>query len=1114
MDPQLQVSISPSYIPPKPSPLSGLKKIPKKAAIIFSVFIILIIIAADLWIYKDKIRSHFSPGPQTYSVKNFSATAPNSITQTDTITGTSIPSAKAIVQISPSGTTAEVPVNANGNWTYQIPQTVKSGNYNLAIMQEDTTGKISAIANYPIRVQGNNNASLVRDTQINQIPLQPPQIPLQVSNPNQGAAFSCPVPGGIITCGSSQGIPPGIPACHCTDKYNQDIYGVNSDRSIWCSPVSRRGKAIDIISPGGSHFGDPIYLPTIKGSPLKWNFRQDYDDGEGDGTSLRVFQSEPTPDGVWTIEFSHSLRAVCSPPRAFSAGPCFSPGEEITDLSEPVGYMGLRSGIHVHVSVGLIGTPWEGGAGRGGLQDLNPGWRYPDADMGMCVPTTVASKPNLTASINDNCNGDICAASVGISASVTDSGIGAPNSQSLLTVSQNGVVVKAETVDNGPLNPASDEVNGSINLPLWTIDLNPGTYTATILADYNNQIAELDENDNSASVSFGVSANSPTPAPTQSSLTPSATPTPSPSPTPTSRLTPTPTPIGLITGQAPYIAIDGVGPLFVSPGQSVTFAADVHNITNVCVASRGNVSVSFSIPALGFFTTTTPLAAPVCNAPPLTGGERYHVITNSWKAPATSGLYTLTVCTNADHPIENNASGIGGECRDYPLTVGLGLTNSPTPTPKNTGSSGSGTSPVPITATTGCDSGQPYIDLAINTAGNDTFSIYRLNYNYSDIQNRSTNQPFYYIGPNGKYEGAHTSLYRAYQPPGTQEQPAWEEIETIDLGIPNVTHYIHVRDNINMQENTNYLYAGNASMSGVNGVSGIYVLTASALCHSGNGQILPTPTPTPLPTATPTPIILPSCPFFYYWCQSSNQCQILGSSCDQNIAPIPTETPQPTVTPTPITQVPPTLTPTPTATTATPTAVPTETPTRSPTTSPQPTQTPVPTPTSIPTPTSESQNCPAFYYFCNQAAQCQVMGSACDQGATPSNPTPTPRQKQLLRITVDGTEIYPQNNNGIDLDLTSNTAYLMVITYLDQQGNQQSATRALTFQRLASPTPTPQPTPPVPTPTNIPTPTTIPLPTTPAATPIPTINPDSCSYLSPYCPSLGTCQSIFYGCPP
>jgi len=40
-----------------------------------------------------------------------------------------------------------------------------------------------------------------------------------------------------------------------------------------------------------------------------------------------------------------------------------------------------------------------------------------------------------------------------------------------------------------------------------------------------------------------------------------------------------------------------------------------------------------------------------------------------------------------------------------------------------------------------------------------------------------------------------------------------------------------------------------------------------------------------------------------------------------------------------------------------------------------------------------------------------------------------------------------------------------------------------------------------------------PIPTTVAATPVPTTPPNSCSFLSPYCPSLGTCQSIFYGCP-
>ncbi len=192
------------------------------------------------------------------------------------------------------------------------------------------------------------------------------------TGPSLTAPASCPVPGGIISCGSSRGIPGVVAACHCTSSY-----------SPTCPAESRRGKAIDIKSPGGSKDGDPVYLPTIKGQALKWYFRQDYDDGEG--ATLRVFQSGSTIDGVWTIQFVHSKRKNPGT-GSVAAIPDFTGGQEITDLTKPVAFMDKSSGsegvgIHTHVSIGLIGNDW----GSGNIQYLNPGWKYPDAEMSMCV---------------------------------------------------------------------------------------------------------------------------------------------------------------------------------------------------------------------------------------------------------------------------------------------------------------------------------------------------------------------------------------------------------------------------------------------------------------------------------------------------------------------------------------------------------------------------------------------------------------------------------------------------------------------------------------------------------------------------------------------------------
>ena len=118
---------------------------------------------------------------------------------------------------------------------------------------------------------------------------------LSTTGLQQQFVTSCPIPGGKITCGSSKGIPGTIAACHCTASYSPS-----------CPAESRRGKAIDIQGPNGSKDGDPVYMPLVNGKALKWYFRGDFNDDEG--ATLRVFQSEPTTDGIWTIHFVHSKR--------------------------------------------------------------------------------------------------------------------------------------------------------------------------------------------------------------------------------------------------------------------------------------------------------------------------------------------------------------------------------------------------------------------------------------------------------------------------------------------------------------------------------------------------------------------------------------------------------------------------------------------------------------------------------------------------------------------------------------------------------------------------------------------------------------------------------------
>lgn len=194
-----------------------------------------------------------------------------------------------------------------------------------------------------------------------------------------GVAASCPVPNGKISCGSSKGIPGVVTPCHCTDSY-----------SPACLALSRRGKAIDITSPSGSKDGDPVFMPTIKGQALKWYFKGDFNDDQG--ATLRVFQSQPTSDGIWTIHFVHSKRST-TPSFPFQAEPKFNSGQEITNLTQPVAFMDKSSGggvkIHTHVSIGLIGSDWS----SGNLQYNHSGWKYADADMHMCTGEATSPPP-------------------------------------------------------------------------------------------------------------------------------------------------------------------------------------------------------------------------------------------------------------------------------------------------------------------------------------------------------------------------------------------------------------------------------------------------------------------------------------------------------------------------------------------------------------------------------------------------------------------------------------------------------------------------------------------------------------------------------------------------
>ncbi len=173
------------------------------------------------------------------------------------------------------------------------------------------------------------------------------------------------------------------------------------------------------------------------------------------------------------------------------------------------------------------------------------------------------------------------------------------------------------------------------------------------------------------------------------------------------------------------------------------------------------------------------------------------------------------------------------------------------------------------------------------------------------------------------------------------------------------------------------------------------------------------------------------------------------------------------------------------------------------------TLTPTPLPTTTPAPNPVS--CTGLSKYCSSTNSCESVFYPCPES---QNPTPTPRQKQLISIVIKNLsqdiEIYPQNPLGVDLNLIQNTAYIMEITYTDENGTQQTASRSLIFQR---PSPSPfQTITPAPTILATPSPVeTTPAPTNPSATEPPT--QDCGSFLQKYCPNTNECISVFYNCP-
>lgn len=195
---------------------------------------------------------------------------------------------------------------------------------------------------------------------------------------------SCPIPGGKIGCASYGKPEPwgGFHnACavdstgnggHCNQNYvsavgiclNRDT-GTIFDAS---GNLIRTAKSIDVAA-AGSRGGDPVYLPTIRGKSLNWYYKGVVDAGSTFGW-IRLFQSEPTPEGIYSIHFVHVNSSA--PPMA---------------IDQPVksGELGatlfpLSDWPHAHITVGL-----NVGDSTGDLKNHSPNWLFADRDLGMCT---------------------------------------------------------------------------------------------------------------------------------------------------------------------------------------------------------------------------------------------------------------------------------------------------------------------------------------------------------------------------------------------------------------------------------------------------------------------------------------------------------------------------------------------------------------------------------------------------------------------------------------------------------------------------------------------------------------------------------------------------------
>ncbi len=209
-------------------------------------------------------------------------------------------------------------------------------------------------------------------------PTQPAPVNTGPGSLPAGTTASCPIPNGVIGCASYGPPKPWggfYGSCapdstgnggHCNRNYQSDV-GICTNLYSGGNLI-RTAKSIDVTARGGSRAGDPVYLPTIKGKPLKWYYQGSLSAGAGFG-GMRLFQSERTPEGIYSIHFIHVNQT----------SPGFSVGQELNS-GDVAAYLFSLDWPHAHITVGL-----NVGDSTSNLQDYSPNWLWADRDLGMCT---------------------------------------------------------------------------------------------------------------------------------------------------------------------------------------------------------------------------------------------------------------------------------------------------------------------------------------------------------------------------------------------------------------------------------------------------------------------------------------------------------------------------------------------------------------------------------------------------------------------------------------------------------------------------------------------------------------------------------------------------------